>query len=164
MGPIYLKLERGTRDVDLSDLLPGVKLVVERLDSTQLAAARERALKSVKALSDGMTALAVYGLDQTDATGATVNLADPDQMARIGALIGAVEVCVDGVKSWNITLDKDATEPAPITREALAVLLMDDKVQNRIMAEIHAAARILVAEGKGFGASRNGSSTEGKTA
>lgn len=160
MNPVYVRLERGLKEVDLSDLLPGAKLTVERLDATQIAAAHDRAQKAVKALSDGMLALGDYGLDYSDTKGKRANLADPDQMFRIGTLIGAVEVAMEGIKVWNITLTPGAKEAAPINRQSLAVFLMDEYVQARVMGEIQAAARILAAEGKGSGASQNGSSTE----
>jgi hypothetical protein len=159
MSIVYVKLERGLKDVDLSDILPGVTLTIERIDTMQLAAAHDRAQKAIKALSDGVLALTSYGLDGADTKGKTVNLADPNQMFRIGSLIGAVEVAMEGVKAWNITLDPGATEPAPINRESLSVFLMDDAVQNRVLGEIQFAARILATEGKGSGASQNGSST-----
>ena len=164
MTLVRLKIERGLREVDLSDLFPGVTLTIDRLDSGQIAAAHDRAQKAVKSLRDGIDALGTYGLARADASGARVNLADPDQMFRIGSLIGAVEVAFIGIKSWNITLDSEGTEPAPINRESLAAFLMDDAVQARVLAEIQRAARILVAEGKDFGALQNGCSTDGQTA
>lgn len=172
---VHLSVLTGSVDVDLSDFFgsAGVGVTLRRLTATQVAEARDRALSALVRARQGLDALAAYGFDGEDTNGVRLNVADFNQMTGVGAVIGAVELGMASVISWRgFTIDQlgDDGQPvldgagrpvriaAPIDRRALAVLMSDDAIQRRLLAEIEKAARILVAEGNGFGSSPGGSS------
>lgn len=135
-------------DVDLSEIYPGFKVVLRRLKSGDMAAARDRAIEALRAAREGLEALQPYGLDGADAHGVHLNPLDSHQMARIGRLVGAVEVMVEALESWEGVCLEDGS-PAPITREVLSILLQDDGLERRLIHEVEQASRILVTEGNG---------------
>ena len=65
----------------------------------------------------------------------------------IGMWLAAVECALIGVVEWTgIELAKDT--PAPLDREVLEVLLLDEALSNQIMTVVTEAARLLIVEGE----------------
>ena len=136
---------------DYGQILPGVRCQVRGLTSMDLDAARRRAqgviLRMAGAADDLDATLAEYGLGGEDASGARFNIADPDQAGRIGMLIGSVEVVLEGLVAWEgLTLDGETL--APINRQTLAVVLLHDGLERRLMADISLLSDRILAEGK----------------
>lgn len=161
-GVVLSALRREPVLVDLGDIYPGVWVRLRRLTSPQIAAARERTTSALMRAREGLAALADYGLDQADDSGRLLNLASAPEMARVGLAIGAVELSIDAVESWGGVFaspqDAEAGIVAPIDRATLAVLLLDDGVCSRVLAEVSKASRLLSAEGNACGSSLDGSS------
>ena len=75
----------------------------------------------------------------------------------------AVEAALVGVISWEGINTADGA-PAPVSREILEVLCLDDALSGQIMDVLGEAARLLIIEGKPSGASPSGSSEPAPTA
>lgn len=135
------------RDPEWVDLPGGVRAKLRRLTSPELREAKARALLTIKSLESSFDGLKVYGLQEADATGVRINIADEAQMMRTGLLISAVETAMDSLIEWEgVSLTKGGP-PAPITRDILAVLLLDDEIDNQLRSEITRLARVVVREG-----------------
>lgn len=155
---IVISLLREPVEVDFSDLLPGVKMVLRRLTSMDFALARDRAESAVKSLGGGIATAHAYGLDSADAVGTHLNLTDAEMMLRIGGLVASVEIAMLAIESWSgITIEGGKT--AAIERALLTQLLMEDAVETRLLAEVTRLARIVLLEKKDWPASQNGSAT-----
>lgn len=157
------ELLTGPVEVKLDDLYPGFWVRLNRLTALDLAEARAAALQGLEALRRGRGALALYGLDQPDETGARLNTRDPGQMLRIGRLIEEAEVMVRALVAWGGIVTATG-EAAPIDRKVLSVVLMDDGISRRLVREVELAARILVQEKNVSGLSPNGSEAGDPTA
>jgi hypothetical protein len=76
---------------------------------------------------------------------------DPIQYAAfisgIAVWLAAVECGIRGILSWT-GIEGDDKQPAPVSREVLEVLMLDEGFSQQIMNHLDAAARILVVEGK----------------
>lgn len=154
---IRLSLMTAPVEADLSDLYPGVKVTLRRLRSPELGEARDATNEVLRAAREGLEALKAYGLDGEDASGRRLNPLDPHQMIRAGMLVGQVEIAVRAIEAWEgITLEDGAI--APVSRETLSLLLLDDAIARRLMHEIERACRVLVSEGNVSGPSPAGSS------
>jgi hypothetical protein len=168
---ILLSVLKEPVERDLSDVYPGFKVVLRRLDSSQMAEARDRALTALRAAREGLEALDPYGLNDPDSAGRRINPLDAEAMARAGELVGVVEVMVSALVSWEGVLwlppEPEGAKPskrppkpvlAPINRQTLSILLRDDGIKRRLIREVDLACRLLVTEGNGSGSSRGGSS------
>lgn len=160
---IRLSLLGGTVEADFSALYPGFKVQLLRLTTLELSVARRTAMRVLEKARDGVEGLAPYGLATPDAAGMKLDTSDLDQMTGVGELVGAVECCLLAFKSWEGVELEDGSV-APITRETLSLLLMDDTLRRYAVGKIDQAARVLVTEGNGSGPSRNGFSEPGATA
>lgn len=154
---IVLSLLKGPVECDLGDLYPGLKVTLRRLTSPELAEARDAALTVLRQARNGLEALSPYGLDGEDVNGQRLNPLDEAQMIRAGALVGAVEIAVRGLIGWE-GVSLQGGEVAPINRETLSILLLDDALSRRLLKELEAASRVLVTEGNASGPSPAGSS------
>ncbi len=142
--------------VDFSHIYPGFKVVLRRLTSWQWNVAQERARSVVAKIDVGLDTLSDYGLNGVDANGVRLSAYDPLDMASAGYLVGAVEVCLVGLISWEgIFLEPGVV--APINRETLALVLGDMALATALLNELTKAARLLVSEGNGLADSPNGS-------
>lgn len=148
---------------DFPGFPPSLRIKVRRLRASQMEAARAAQATTIRRLRDGREALADYGLDGVDADGAMLNTADPGQMTATGWLIGAVEIAHAAIIEWEGLTDETG-KSAPITKPFLALLLEDNRIQRKLMAEIEVASRIVVLEGNVSGVPLNGSSVEETTA
>lgn len=72
-------------------------------------------------------------------------------LVGISMWLTAVECALAGVESWTGLSLEDGT-PAPVTREVLLVLLLDQTVSDQIMSVVTEAARLLIVEGEPCGA------------
>ena len=84
-------------------------------------------------------------------------------LSGIGVWLAAVECGVRGVASWTGIVGEDRL-PAPVSRDVIEVLMLDEAFSNQVMARLDLAARILVTEGKPLGALPSGSSEPERTA
>ncbi|MBD3571703.1 hypothetical protein EJ082_01760 [Brevundimonas diminuta] len=73
-------------------------------------------------------------------------------LSGIGLWLTAVECALVGLISWEGVVDEGTRKPAPITREVLQVLLLDDRMSDQLMNILTEAARLLIVEGKPSGA------------
>ena len=81
----------------------------------------------------------------------------------IGMWLTSVECALVGVIAWTGINTEDGV-PAPVDREILEVLLLDEALSDQILSVVTEAAQLLIVEGEPFGASLNGSSAPGTTA
>lgn len=84
-------------------------------------------------------------------------------LSGIGVWLAAVECGVRGIVSWEGIVGDDC-QPAPVTREVLEVLMLDEAFSSQVMSRLDEAARILAVEGKPFGALPSGFSEPEGTA
>jgi hypothetical protein len=165
---ITIRTLRGPVRADFSDYFglepDSVWIRLRRLNSVELDEARRAAIQVVAKVGQSVSALADYGLDGEDTNGVRISVSDVGQMSRVGRLIETVEVAMKAVIEWGgFSLVKDGP-PAPVDRQTLAVLLLDDGFERRLTGDIELAARILVAEGNVSGSSPSGFSPLAQTA
>ncbi len=170
---ILLSQLRDPERRDFSDLFgapPGtVWLTLKRLESPDFALAKQRTLEAIFSARKGRTALAAYGFDKPDETGAYLDATDADTMTGIGLIIGAVEIgmlAVAGIEGIQQEVERDGrvvVEPAEVSRANLAMLMRQESVRERFMRAVEELERILVIEKKGFGPSPPGSSQAEET-
>lgn len=165
---ILVRTQTGVVERDLSDLLPGFKVTLRRLTSPELQQIREGVVDKLMAATAGLAVLSDYGLDGPDANGVRLDPADQGQMIRAGILVGQVEVMLAALVSWEgvaVLVDpgdeSKGVQLAPITREVLSVLMLDDAISRRLLGEAEAAARLVISEGNASGSSPIGSSAKG---
>lgn len=84
-------------------------------------------------------------------------------LAGVGQWLSAVECSLKGLVEWK-GLSLLGGAPAPVTREVLEVLLLDDALRGAVMSVLTEAGRLLIVEGEPSGASLNGSSEPARTA
>lgn len=152
--------------VDLTDLVPGLKISVRPCTSLILIIAQRRMADALEAARNASMSLASYGFDRMDASGARLDPADPNQMLGIGEIIATVEVGMVAIAGWEgVSIQKGKKKvPAPINRETLTALFLDNRVRSRMRREFDAASRVLVSEGNASGVLRSGSSGRDRTA
>lgn len=143
---IVLRTLRDPEWVDFSQRYAGVRILIRRLTTLEMREARSQAVQTLKAVESNLDALKPYGLHTPDATGVRLALTSEDQMARVGRLIGSVEVAIRAIEAWEGIADEGGAL-APVTRETLSVLLMDDGMETHLIREVDRLARILVQEG-----------------
>lgn len=68
-------------------------------------------------------------------------------LSGIGVWLGAVECAIRGVQSWTGIVDGEG-QPAPVDRENLETLMLDEALSTAFMEELDKAARILFREGE----------------
>lgn len=140
-----------------SRVYPGVAYTLRRLRSPQMEAAASAAQAAVRDLAKGGEVLAAYGLTPQDlGNGAPLDLSDLEAVAGVGVIIGAVEVLMRALVAWEGVEAVDGAA-AEITRANLAVLVQDYRERAHLLAEVDAAARVLIVEKKGSRPSPDGS-------
>lgn len=136
------------RDPEWVDLPGGMRAKLRRLTSPELREAKARALLAIKSLETSFDALKVYGLDKVDANGVRINLGSENQMMRVGLLISSVETAIDAIIEWEgVSLTKDGPPP-PVDRDVLAMLLLDDEIDDKLRREITRLSHVVAREGK----------------
>lgn len=146
-----------------------VKVTVRRLRTPEWDSAREAAQAVLRNDAKLLPLLIEHDLLPPGGVKAWRRLRDHEPMKYTQSLIGvamwltAVEAALVGVISWEGINTADGG-PAPVTREVLEVLCLDDALSGQIMDVLGEAARLLIIEGKPSGASPNGSSEPAPTA
>jgi hypothetical protein len=149
---VSTKLDPVTRK--LSAPYDSIEVTVRRLRSPEWEAAREAAQAIVRDESKLWPLLVDHDLLPKGGLKALRRQKINDPMAYSMALSGivvwlvAVECALVGLLSWEGLKDQSTGQAAPITREVLQVLLLDDQISEQLMGILTEAARLLVVEGK----------------
>lgn len=131
-----------------------IKVTVRRLRSPEWESAREAAQAIVRDESKLWPLLVEHDLLPKGGLKALRRQKFNEPVAYALALSGvvvwlvAVECALAGLLSWEGIIDQDSGQTAPITREVLQVLLLDDQISEQLMGILTEAARLLVVEGK----------------
>lgn len=147
----------------------GASITVRRLRSPEWHSARAAAQTVLQNDAELLPLLVEHDLLPEGGVRGWKRMRDDDPGAYADYLIGisawltAVECALVGISSWTgFTLDDGA--PAPLSREVLQSLFLDEKLSDQVMAVLTEAAVLLIIEGEPFGASPNGSSEPDPTA
>lgn len=130
-----------------------VTMTLKRLTSADYGEARQAAQAITRDSAALVELLVKHDLlpDGSVKTWKAMKDADPMRYATfisgIGMWLGAVECGVRGILSWEGVLGVDG-QPAPVDRDAIEVLMLDEGLSNQITAELDQAARILFVEGE----------------
>lgn len=140
--------------VSLKAPFTGVEITLKRLTSADFAEARQAADALIRDDARLMVLMAEHELlPDRNSPKAWRRLKDKDPMryaatlTGIGVWVAAVECGIRGIDSWTGITGDDGL-PAPVSRAALEVLMLDEAFSQQVMAELDQAARILVIEGK----------------
>ncbi len=166
---IRVALKKDPVTKSLRGLYTGASVTVRRLRSPEWHSARAAAQAVLQNDAELLPLLVEHDLLPEGGVRGWKRMRDDDPAAYSDYLIGisawltAVECALVGVSSWiGFTLDDGA--PAPISRDVLRSLFLDEKLSDQIMAVLTEAAVLLIVEGEPFGALPNGSSEPGRTA
>lgn len=146
-----------------------VTITARRLRSPEWDSARDAAQAILRNDAELLNLLVKHDLLPKSGVRGWKRMKDNDPVAYAQYLIGigmwltSVECALAGVIAWTGIKD-DNGDPAPIDREVLEVLLLDEALSDQILGVVTEAARLLITEGEPFGASPNGSSGPGKMA
>ncbi len=165
---------QGPVTVTLRGAFVGVGVTLRRLTTVEFSRAQTRALAI---LADKEAFATVLTRNQLCASAAELNraLSDVDFQSGFAAWLGSVECGLAAILGW--TGIEAENGPAPLARDPVKVmgrvspedphdlaarlvmetLMLDAGFERQVMAEIDAAARLLVVEGKGSGPSDHGS-------
>lgn len=134
-----------------------VTVTLQRLTSADYGEARQAAQAITRDSSALLELLVKHDLLPEGGVTAWKRMKDKDAMryatfiSGIGMWLGAVECAVRGIKSWTGIVG-DGGKPAPVDRETIEVLMLDEALSNQITGEIDRTARILFIEGEPSGA------------
>ncbi|WP_426024684.1 hypothetical protein [Brevundimonas sp. PWP3-1b1] len=130
-----------------------VTITARRLRSTEWESAQAAAQAILRNDAELINLLSKHELLPEGGVRGWKRMKDKDPVGYASFLIGigmwlaAVECALIGVVEWTgIELAKDT--PAPIDREVLEVLLLDEALSNQIMTVVTEAARLLIVEGE----------------
>ena len=144
-------------------------VTVRRLRSPEWASAKDAALNILRNDAELLNLLVKHELLPAGGVRGWKRMKDTDPAAYAAFLTGvgmwltAVECALVGVSSWT-GIDTEDGHAAPITREVLEGLLLDEALSDQLMHVLTEAARLFIVEGEPFGASPAGSSAPGTTA
>lgn len=163
---VSLKTDPVTRS--LPGLYGGASVTVRRLRSPEWSSARVAAQAILQDDSQLLPLLVEHDLLPEGGVRGWKRMRDDNPAAYAVFLAGvqqwltAVECALAGVSAWTGIMTEDG--PAPITREVLHALFLDETLRDLFMDTLTEAALLLVVEGEPSGVSPNGSSAPGKTA
>ncbi|MBJ7485963.1 hypothetical protein [Brevundimonas sp.] len=166
---IVVSLIREPVTVPLTGAYAGVTVTLRRLTTPDYAEAQQAAQAIIQDESKLLPLLIEHGLLPEGKLKAWKRKkeTDPISYARfltgVAMWVGAVECGVKGIDSWTGILGEDR-KPAPVHRDVIEVLMLDEHFSSQVTAELDKAARILAIEGKPSGVSPTGSSGVGTTA
>lgn len=146
-----------------------VTVTVRRLRSPEWATAKDAALSILRNDAELLNLLVKHDLLPAGGVRGWKRMKDEDPTAYAAFLTGvgmwltAVECGLVGITAWT-GIDTEDGKPAPVEREVLEGLLLDEALSDQLMQVMTEAARLFIAEGEPFGASPNGSSGPGMTA
>lgn len=168
-GAVLLNLKTDPVTRRLKPPYDGMTVTVRRLRSTEWDGARDAAQTLLRNDAELLPLLAKYDLLPTGGVREWKRMRDqrPADYARyligVSMWLTAVECALVGLSGWT-GLEVAPGQAAPLDRDTLEALLLDEAISDQIMAVLTEAAQILVIEGKPSGASPNGSSARAKTA
>ena len=163
---VSLKTDPVTRS--LPGLYGGVSVTVRRLRSPEWSSARVAAQATLQDDSQLLPLLVEHDLLPEGGVRGWKRMRDDNPAAYAVFLAGvqqwltAVECALVGGSAWTGIMTEDG--PAPVTREVLQALVLDETLRDFFMDTLTEAALLLVVEGEPSGVSPNGSSGPGKTA
>ena len=134
-----------------------VTVTARRLRSPEWDTARDRALAIVRNDAELLNLLVKHELLPEGGVRGWKRMKDDDPVAYSQFMMGvsmwlmAVECALVGVSAWS-GIEIGEGVPAPITREVLEVVLLDEALSDQIMAVLTEAARLLIVEGEPYGA------------
>lgn len=146
-----------------------VTITARRLRTPEWDSARDAAQAILRNDADLLNLLVKHDLLPKGGVRGWKRMKDNDPVAYAQYLIGigmwltAVECALVGVADWTGIKTEDGV-PAPIERDVLEVLLLDEALSDQILGVVTEAAQLLIVEGEPFGASPNGSSAPETTA
>lgn len=155
--------------VSLTGPYAGVSITLNRLTSVKFGEAHQAVQAMLRDDGKLLPLLAQHGLFPEGGIKAWKAMRDKDVMryaafvSGIGVWLAAVECGVRGIVSWEGIVGDDK-KPAPVTREVIEVLMLDETFSGQCMARLDEVARILITEGKPLGVSPIGSSEPVTTA
>ena len=154
---VRVSLKTGPVTKTLRAPYSGVTVTVRRLRSPEWDSARERAQAIVRNDADLLNLLAKHDLLPNGSMKEWKRLKDKDPVRYAEFIIGiamwltAVECALVGVVQWTgIEVEKGVT--APLDREVLEVVLLDEALSDQIMGVLTEGARLLIIEGGASGA------------
>lgn len=131
-----------------------VTVTLRRLTSADFAEARQAAQSLISDDARLMVLMAEHELlPNRNSPKAWKRLKDTDPLAYVATLSGigvwvaAVECGIRGIDGWTGILTDDG-KPAPVERQILETLFLDEAFSSAVMNQLDQAARILVVEGK----------------
>ncbi|WP_438853169.1 hypothetical protein [Brevundimonas nasdae] len=151
MVRVALKAEPVTRQ--LRPPYGDISVTVRRLRTPEWEGAREAAQAILRNDAELLPLLAQHDLLPKEGVRAWRQMKDQNPAEYTRYLIGismwltAVECALVAVTAWSGVQLEDKT-PAPVTREVLEVLLLDQAISDQIMAVVTEAARLLYVEGE----------------
>jgi len=152
---VALKSEAVTRP--LRAPYQDVTVTVRRLRTPEWESARDAAQAILRDDAELLNLLVKHDLLPKGGVRGWKRMKDDDPVAYAQYLIGigmwlaAVEAALIGVEAWA-GIEIDTGVPAPVDREVLEVLLLDEALSDQLMAVLTEAARLLIVEGEPFGA------------
>nr|DAQ12750.1 MAG TPA: hypothetical protein [Caudoviricetes sp.] len=146
-----------------------VTITARRLRTPEWDSARDAAQAILRNDAELLNLLAKHDLLPKGGVRGWKRMKDNDPVAYAQYLIGigmwltAVECALVGVVDWTGIKTEDGA-PAPIDRDILEVLLLDEALSDQVLGVVTEAAQLLIVEGEPFGASPSGSSVPEPTA
>ncbi len=151
---IVVALSREPVTVSLTGAYVGVTVTLRRLTTPDYAEAQQAAQAIIQDESKLLPLLIEHGLlpEGKLKNWKRMKTSDPARYAAflsgVAVWVGAVECGVKGIDAWTGILGEDRKTPAPLCREVLEVLMLDDHFSSQVTSELDKAARILAIEGK----------------
>lgn len=133
-----------------------VTITARRLRSPEWDTARDRALATVRDDAALLNLLAKHDLLPAGGVRGWKRMKDDDPVAYAQFMVGismwltSVECALVGVEAWS-GINGDDGKPAPLTRDVMEVLLLDEALSDQIMGVVTEAARLLIVEGEPSG-------------
>ena len=123
---------------------PEIGLLVRSLSSLDFRIAESAARAAIRDARRGLEALQPYGLSGRADDGRLINLSDPMEAMGAGVHMTLVESALRGVLEIRGVRNADRT-PAPLTRETLGALLLDERVARPLQARLESLLRLITA-------------------
>lgn len=167
---VVVSTRTGTVTKELKGQFASVSVTLRRLRSPEWEAAREAAQAVLRDDGKLLPLLVEHDLLPDGGVKGWKRMRDdaPIQYAvfltGIAMWLTAVECGLAGIESWTGVATDSTGSIAPVSRDMLEVLMLDDQFSQQVMALLTEASVLVILEGKPSGASLNGSSELEKTA
>ena len=167
---VVVSARTGVVNRQLQGPFASVSVTLRRLRSTEWEAAREAAQAVLRDDGKLLPLLVEHDLLPEGGVKGWKRMRDGDPLRYAVFLTGvamwltAVECGLAGIESWTgVSCDREGA-PAPVSRDMLEVLMLDDQFSQQVMALLTEASVLVILEGKPSGASPIGSSEPARTA